>query len=313
METTPIDFDKIKTYPIRKRKHKVKVRDFAKVSAKGGLFSEFFNSLPNILVGKEFAELVEKIVEAYRRKRAVIFCLGGHIIKCGLSPLIIELMKRKVISAIAMNGATALHDFEIAMIGETSENVARNLLNGSFGMVEETGRLMNEALTEAVERGVGAGQAFGDKIVREHFRYKEFSILAEATQLRIPVTVHIAIGTDTVHQHPQANGAAIGEATFKDFQMFSAIVKNLNDGGVLINFGSAVVLPEVFLKALTIARNVGYDVKNFTSANFDMICQYRPYQNVVTRPVSDGGKGYNFVGHHELMVPLLVRSILEKL
>lgn len=257
--------------------------------------------------------MVGAIVEAFQRQRPVIWGMGAHVIKCGLNPIVIELMKRGIITAVAMNGAGPIHDFEIALIGETSEDVIEGLQTGMFGMVEETGHLMNKAIEEGAKRGVGLGQSIGEKITELGPPFAHHSILATGVNLGIPVTVHVAIGTDIIHMHPSADGGAIGQTTFTDFRLFTSVVADLGNGGVYLNIGSAVLLPEVFLKALTIARNLGRHVTNFTTVNLDMIQHYRPAQSVVRRPTLDGGKGYSLSGHHELMIPLLAQAVLEQL
>ena len=269
--------------------------------------------LPKILKGQDFLELTDKIVTAYQRKKPVIVMMGGHVIKCGLSPLLIALAREGIITGFAFNGASSIHDFEIALIGETSEDVSEYLQTGKFGMWEETGKLMNEAIQHAADTGIGMGEALGKKLITLDAPYNTYSLLAAGIQYDFPITVHVAIGTDIIHQHPSANGAAIGEASFTDFRLLTELVTQLEDGGVVLNFGSAVILPEVFLKALTIARNLGHTVSHFTAADFDMNQQYRPIENVVKRPTEMGGKGYTFTGHHELMIPLLVQAIKSRL
>jgi hypothetical protein len=222
-------------------------------------------------------------------------------------------MRRGVVSCVAMNGAGAIHDFELALIGQTSEDVQRGLDDGSFGMVEETGRLMNAAIKDGLQQGIGCGRALGEAVMKENFPNRELSILNAGVTANVPVTVHIAIGTDIIHQHPTCDGAALGEASYLDFQRFAAVVAALGDGGVVLNIGSAVIMPEVFLKALSVARNLGHPVQNFTTATLDMIRQYRPTENIVRRPVHKGGAGYYIVGHHELMLPLLAASVIEQL
>ena len=239
--------------------------------------------------------------------------MGGHVIKCGLSPMLIALAKRGVITGFAFNGASSIHDFEIALIGETSEDVGAYLQTGKFGMWEETGRLMNEAIQRAADTGIGMGEALGKSLVEMDAAYTDYSLLAAGIHYAVPITVHVAIGTDIIHQHPAASGAAIGEASFTDFRVLTEMVTHLEGGGVVLNLGSAVILPEVFLKALTIARNLGHTVSRFTTANFDMQQQYRPMENVVKRPTEMGGHGYTFTGHHELMIPLLVQAVLSRL
>jgi len=308
-----IDLSKVKTYPIKNRKNLVRIENFAKLMPKNGTFRQFIDSLPYILVGTDLRNLISYICQAYRKKKPVILACGAHVIKCGLSPVIIELMKKGVITAIAINGAGMIHDFEIALIGETSEDVSVNILDGSFGMAFETGYFINEAIIEAAKHDIGIGQAVGNMIATKQFKYKNYSILYQGVKLNIPVTVHVAIGTDIIHQHPNACGEAIGKCGMIDFRILANHVANLGDGGVYLNIGSAVVLPEVFLKALTIARNLGTKVEEFVTANFDMFPQYRPMTNVVKRPTSSSGKGYSFIGHHEIMIPLLAFGVLEEI
>jgi hypothetical protein len=239
--------------------------------------------------------------------------MGAHVIKCGLSPLIIELMKKRVISAIAFNGACSIHDFEIAFIGETSEDVSENILKGVFGMVKESPEMINQAIRKCKDKDIGIGQAIGEKIDQLNLPYKDYSILYQGLKLNIPVTIHVAIGTDIIHQHKECDGAALGKGSFHDFKIFTNEVTKLGDGGVYLNIGSAVILPEVFLKALTIARNLGYEIKNFTTVNMDKISHYRPKVNVVQRPTKEMGEGFSLIGHHEIMIPLLTKAILEKI
>lgn len=236
--------------------------------------------------------------------------MGAHPIKCGLNPIIIDMMKRGVISAVATNGAGAIHDFELAMQGATSEDVQSGLDDGSFGMVDETGRLMNAALAGGMTRGLGAGHALGEAVAQ--FSNRQLSILRAGMEIGAPVTVHIGIGTDIIHQHPTTRGDVLGEMSYRDFRTLASVCAQL-EGGVVLNIGSAVIMPEVFLKALTVARNLGHTVKNFTTANFDMIRHYRPTENVVRRPTHLGGQGFYIVGHHELMLPLLFAAVIEKL
>ncbi len=309
----PIDMASITTYPLQDRINKVSVNDFATLADSETDLSPFLESLPKILKGQDFLELTDKIVTAYQRKKPVIVMMGGHVIKCGLSPLLIALAREGIITGFAFNGASSIHDFEIALIGETSEDVSEYLQTGKFGMWEETGKLMNEAIQHAADTGIGMGEALGKKLITLDAPYNTYSLLAAGIQYDFPITVHVAIGTDIIHQHPSANGAAIGEASFTDFRLLTELVTQLEDGGVVLNFGSAVILPEVFLKALTIARNLGHTVSHFTAADFDMNQQYRPVENVVKRPTEMGGKGYTFTGHHELMIPLLVQAIKSRL
>jgi len=312
-EKNIIDLSKLKTYPISKRKCKVRHEDFAKIPFKGASFCDFYNSLPNILAGSDFRALVDAIVSACKKKKPVIFMMGAHVIKCGLNPIVIELMKKEVITAISLNGAAAIHDFEIALIGKTSEDVASALEDGSFGMARETALYINGALEEAVEKDIGAGQAIAEVIADEKLTYRNHSILYNALKEDVLATVHIAIGADIIHQHPSFDAGAAGEASLKDFHNLIEEVSMLGDGGVVLNIGSSVMLPEVFLKAINVARNLGHEVKDFTAANLDMIQHYRPHQNVVTRPVKSGGSGYSITGHHEIMLPLLAQAIIEKI
>jgi hypothetical protein len=311
MEFPPLDFDRIRTYPIRERPNKVHLDELARVWKAGGSLTQFLDSLPHILVGNDFRAIVDATVTAVRNQRPVVVMMGAHTIKCGLNPIFIDLIQRGILSAIAFNGAGAIHDFEFAYIGETSEDVQRGLDDGSFGMIDETGRLMNQAFAAGVKQGLGAGRALGEAIVTGQFRNRELSILHQSVVSKIPATVHIAIGTDIIHQHPTADGSVLGEASYLDFQKFAAVVAQL-EGGVVLNIGSAVIMPEVFLKALTIARNLGHTVDNLTTVTFDMIRHYRPAENVVRRPTHKGGHGYYIVGHHELLVPLWAAAVIEK-
>ncbi|MCX7886598.1 MAG: hypothetical protein N3B01_04980 [Verrucomicrobiae bacterium] len=312
MNFPPLDFNRIRTYPLRERDNKVELSALGRRWEPGGAFAAFVESLPQILAGADFRALVAATVEAVRGGRPVLVMMGAHPIKCGLSPVLVDLIERGVIAALAVNGAAAIHDFELALIGATSEDVQRGLDDGSFGMSEETGRMMNRALADGVAQGIGAGRALGEAIVKGDFPYRALSVLHAGVMANAPVTVHIAIGTDIIHQHPTADGAVLGEATYLDFQKLAAVVAQL-EGGVVLNIGSAVVMPEVFLKALTIARNLGHTVEHFTAATFDMNMQYRAVENVVRRPTHKGGRGFYFVGHHELLVPLWAAAVLERL
>lgn len=315
MSTKPrpkIDLSKIKTIPLNVRKCKVSISDFAKTAKKGESFKTFYDSLPNILAAQNLKALVDAVVTAHKKKKMVIVMMGAHVIKCGISPLIIDLMKRGVVKAVALNGAGVIHDTEIAMIGRTSEDVGEGILDGSFGMAKETASFINEAINSGFNKGIGIGESLGANIVKSKLPHKDLSILANAYELDLSVTAHVAIGTDIIHQHPSASGVAIGEGSLLDFRNFIYSVSKL-EGGVLINLGSAVILPEVFLKAITVARNLGNKVDTLTTANFDMINQYRPHQNILSRPTSKGGRGINIIGHHEIMIPMLYRSIIEKI
>lgn len=307
-----IDLKKIKTIPLNIRKCKVSIAEFARPCKKGGSFRDFYDSLPQILASRNLRALVDAIILAHKKGKMVILMMGAHVIKCGLSSLIIDLMERGVIKAVALNGAGIIHDTEIAMIGRTSEDVGEGILDGTFGMAKETAGFINEAINGGFTKGLGIGEALGANIVKSKLPHRSLSILAKGFELDIPVTAHVAIGTDIIHQHPSANGEAIGEGSLLDFRNFIYSVSKL-EGGVAMNFGSAVILPEVFLKALTVARNLQHNVKIFTTANFDMISHYRPHQNILSRPTSMGGRSYNMIGHHEIMMSLLYRSIIEEL
>lgn len=310
MKSDEIDFSKIKTYRLKERKSKVNVNDFAKAGEIS--LSSFLDSLPDILAAKDLKEIINLTAGAYRNKKSVVFSSGAHTIKIGLSPLIIELLKRRVISAIAFNGACLIHDFEIAYCGNTSEDVSEALKDGSFGMSYETGKFLNEAIIKGVDEGLGLGESVGKMIAESNFKYKNLSILGTAFKLGIPVKICVAPGTDIIHIHPQASGEHIGKGAMKDFKEFCTIISKL-EGGVYFNIGSAVLLPEYFLKALSAARNLGFNVKDFTTVNFDFINQYRSIANVVKRPTLQGGRGYSITGHNEIMIPLLIHSVLEKI
>lgn len=308
-----IDLSKLKTYPIAKRKSKVRHQDFARLPSKGASFSDFYDSLPHILAVTGFKGVVDAIIAARKKKKPVVAMMGSHVIKCGLNPVIIELINKDIITAVALNGSGAIHDFEIALIGRTSECVEDALEDGSFGMAKETALYLNGAIGEAVEREIGAGRAIGQVIEEEKLPFRKLSILYNCAKEDLPATVHIAIGTDVIHQHPSCDGANLGESSLRDFHNFIETVSALGDGGVVLNIGSTVILPEVFLKALNVARNLGHKVKDFTACNFDMINHYRPYQNVVKRPITSGGSGYSIIGHHEVMIPLLAQALIEKI
>lgn len=307
-----INIYKVRAYPVLERKSKVDIADFAKLPAKGKSFERFFLSLPNILKAKELRFVVEAVVSAYKNKKSVIFMSGAHTIKCGLNPVLIELIEKKIFTCICLNGAGIIHDFEIAFQGRTSEDVAQALKTGRFGMGKETAEFINNAVREGVKSGLGLGFSIAKKISESKLKYKNLSLLYNAYKRNIPVCVFVAIGTDIIHQHPSFDGALTGEASSRDFRRFTEEIIGLNNGGVVLNFGSAVVLPEVFLKALNLARNLGHTVKDFMTANFDMFHQYRPLQNVVSRPTQAGGKGYYIIGHHEIMLPLLAQAVIEK-
>jgi deoxyhypusine synthase len=308
----PISLDRVKSYPLKERVSKVSTEYFGRPWGHGHSIAEWLETLPNILAGNDIKEIVDRLVRAAGSGKTVILAMGAHPIKVGLSPIIIDLMDRGIISGIATNGACIIHDAEVAIVGSTSEDVAQVLGQGKFGMAEETGRLLNAAISEGAKKGLGLGKSIGDMLVRQGFPFNHLSILARAYQLEIPATVHVAIGTDIIHFHPNADGAAIGATSHMDFRIFSALVSTLKEGA-LINLGSAVIMPEVFLKALSLVRNLGHDVSDFTTVNMDFIRHYRPMTNVVHRPTLDSGKGYNLVGHHEIMFPLLAAALVERL
>jgi hypothetical protein len=310
-----IDVTGVKTISIKGRKSKVTPKDFAKpLSPKHATFREFTDSLPHILIAEELRDLVNDILRAHKKNKPVILMMGAHVIKVGLSPLIVDLLNRGIITHVAMNSAASIHDVETAMWGKTSEDVAMNLLDGTFGMSKETGDFINLALTKGMkESDDGYGETLGKKIIAMKAHNRSLSVLARCCELGVPVTIHAAIGTDINHQQATMDGAATGELSYRDFKVFVNSIKSLINGGVVLNFGSAVIMPEVFLKALTVARNLGYKAKGFSTANFDMIRQYRPQMNVVERPTQICGRGYNFTGHHEIMFPLLAAMIKMKL
>ena len=309
---TPISLDEVKSYPLEKRLSKVKVDDFGDAWQPGGSMNRWLESLPKILAGNDFTEIVDRFVRAAASGKTIILAMGAHVIKVGLNPIILDLLNRRILSSIAMNGAGIIHDAEVAMVGCTSEDVAEQIGTGKFGMAQETGKLLNAAISEGAKQGLGIGRSVGAMLIRENFPYNRYSLLARAFELDIPVTVHVAIGTDIIHFHPNVDGASIGEASHLDFRIFARLVSTLEEG-VFINLGSAVILPEVFLKALTLVRNLGYQARDFTTVNMDFIRHYRPMTNVVHRPTLDGGKGYNLVGHHEIMFPLLAAAVIEGL
>jgi hypothetical protein len=298
--------------PIERRPNKVAAKEFASPPGKDRSFSAFLKSLPDVLVARDFLSVVSAIASAKRNRRAVVVMLGGHIVKTGLAPLLIDLMNRGVITHLAMNGSAAIHDYEIARFGATSEDVARGLIDGTFGMAEETGRGMNEAFIAGMKSEWGMGESLARALENSSLSNPDLSVLLAAQRLRIPCTVHAALGAEIIHQHPAASGAAIGDTSHRDFRRLAASLPALHDGGVVLNLGSAVIMPEVFLKALTIARNLhAGKPTGFTTCDLDMQRHYRPRVNVVQRPTQGSGKGYEITGHHEIMVPLLVWGVVE--
>ncbi len=308
----PFSFERLHTYSLYDRPSKVEVDDLCKPVKQGGSFSDFLASLPKILAASDLIKISKAWAKAVKNGNPVIFAMGAHVIKVGLTPLLIDLMDRGLVSAFALNGAGIIHDSELAMAGKTSEDVAAVLGSGKFGAAKETGEFLNDAIRYACSNDMGLGRAVGERLLQERFPYNSYSLLAQAAKRKIPVTVHVAIGTDIIHIHPQADGAKIGQATYRDFQIFCSLVAGLQ-GGVYFNIGSAVLLPEVFLKALTAVRNLGHKVDRFTTVNLDFIRQYRPLTNVVNRPTLEGGAGFNITGHHEIMLPLIAAAVLEEL
>ena len=300
----------VRTMSVHDRQHKVRAKDFVTPQAwrsSGSLRALF----PRLLKGLDITDIVDGFVTAHQRERAVMLAMGAHVIKCGLSPVLIDMLQRGWLTSLVLNGAGVIHDVEVALIGETSEDVAQGLDAGDFGMVEETPRLVNEAMKAHDADRLGMGAAVGKAISEGQYPYKAHSLLAAAYSCGVPVTVHVAIGADTIHMHPSTDGALLGAATYRDFQKLSILLRDLHDGGCYWNVGSAVILPEVFLKALTLCRNTGHEVKRFMTVNLDMLQHYRTDANVVRRPTQEGGRGYTLTGHHEIMVPLLYAMLLQ--
>ena len=312
MRRPTLQLSRLKTYSVKARPSKVRADELAQPLPKGATIAEFLDALPKILAAQEFRELADAILAAHRKRRPVIAMLGAHVIKCGLTPLLNDLIRRRVITAIAMNGAGIIHDFELAFVGKTSEDVASAIEDGSFGMARETAEYLNRAAKDGARRGRGLGESVGRMIADSDWPYQELSLLATAVQHDCPATIHVAIGTDIIHQHPSCDGAALGKTSLTDFRRLTQVVAAL-EGGVVLNLGSAVLLPEVFLKAVSVARNLGHRVRNFTAANLDMLRHYRPITNVLTRPLSLGGRGIQITGHHELLIPLLHAALIEGL
>jgi len=310
----PLDFAGLRTVSLDERGGKVKIADFAGVYRKGSGIAGWLDSLPHILAGDSFRAVVDAIAAARAKKRAIIWGLGGHVIKCGLAPVLIDVMQRGYATAFAMNGSSSIHDFELAIAGHTSEDVEAVLPDGRFGAAEETGREMNRAISGGVAEGMGIGESLGRWLeLIAPAKHAASSLLAQAYANGTPVTVHVAIGTDTPHMHPAVDAAAIGSGSHRDFRLLAAHVADLNEGGVYLNVGSAVIMPEVFLKAVSAVRNLGHPLADFTTANFDFMQHYRPRVNVVERPhAGAGGAGYAITGHHELMIPLLAAALIEK-
>ena len=308
----PLDFSGLHTYSIHERPSKVTVENFARPVQPGATVGQLMASLPDQLLGRDFPELVDRLAASHEAGRPIILGMGAHVIKVGLNPILIDLMERSIITGLALNGAGIVHDTETALAGKTSEEVEQVLGSGAFGAARETGEVVNQAICQGAALNKGLGEALGDYLLAQEFPYNHLSLVATARRLEIPVTVHVAMGTDIVHIHPSADGAAIGQTGHHDFRLFCRLVSEL-EGGAYLNVGSAVLLPEVFLKALTVVRNLGYEVNQFTTANFDFLRHYRPMTNVVNRPTMSGGKGYSITGHHELMIPLLAAALLDRL
>ena len=307
----PYDLSAVSTYPLKERNSKVSVDNFCRPHEKGSGVSEFLGKLPDILGAQNLKQLVHAIVNARSNGRAIIWGIGGHVIKTGLSPILIDLMDRGLISSLAMNGSCLIHDFEIAIAGSTSEDVAEQLQTGAFGMAEETGKGINLAIREGVADGLGIGESIGRFLEEQKPDFSRYSLLLQAYLRNIPVTVHVTIGADIVHNHPDVLPSAIGEGSHRDFRLLARLMAELNGGGVYLNCGSAVTLPEVFLKCVALLRNSGRQLSNFTTANLDFIQHYRPTENVIKRPVQRGGRGIALTGHHEILIPLLAAWLVE--
>jgi hypothetical protein len=307
----PYDLSGVKTYPLESRPSKVAVDLFCRPHEKGGTVSEFLQGLPGILASRNLKDLAHAVVNARSNGKTIAWGMGGHVIKTGLSPILIDLMDRGLVSALALNGACIIHDFEIALAGSTSEDVEVQLQTGAFGMAEETGREVNQAIQEGVADGLGIGESLGRYLANRNPAFGRYSLLLQAYLRNIPATVHVTIGADIIHNHPSVSPAAIGEGSHRDFRLLASLIEGLNEGGVYLNCGSAVTLPEVFLKCVTLVRNSGRLLQNFTTANLDFIQHYRPTENVLKRPLKNGGRGIPITGHHEIILPLLAAWLVE--
>jgi hypothetical protein len=307
----PIDLSEIRTYELASRPSKVAADDFARTVSEGETLKGFLDKLPNILAVQSMQELSARIVKARYAGKPIIWGIGGHVIKTGLAPLIIDLMDRGFVTAVAVNGSVLVHDTEIALVGSTSEDVDATLGSGDFGAARETGEILNKAARDGRDSRIGLGEAMGRELVRLSPKNSDKSVLCAAYSRRLPVTAHLAIGADIGHFHASCDGAALGDTTHIDFRLMCSLVREMNGGGVYINYGSAVILPEIFLKAVTVVRNLGHELRDITTANFDFIQGYRPSTNVVRRPTADGaGKGFAITGHHELTMPLLAAMLI---
>ena len=309
--TKPYDLNSINSYPLKSRSSKVSVEHFSRPHEKGTSVAGFLVNLPDILGARNLKELAHAIINARNTGKGIIWGLGGHVIKTGLSPILIDLMDRGLVSALAMNGSCVIHDYEIAITGSTSEDVDAQLQNGAFGMAEETGRDINAAIRYGNAAGMGIGESMGRFLAELKPTYSRYSLLQQAYLRNIPVTVHVTIGADIIHNHPSVSPSAIGEASHHDFRLLASLIAQLDQGGVYLNCGSAVTLPEVFLKCVTLLRNSGRKLSAFTTANLDFIQHYRPMENVVRRPVQNGGRGIAITGHHEIIIPLLAAWLVE--
>lgn len=307
----PLDLSGVHTYPLAERVSKVTLADFARPLSPGASVRDLLDALPRLLAGNALRDLAADVRRARERHKPIVWGLGAHVIKVGLAPLLIDLMERGFVTALALNGAGIVHDFELALAGQTSEEVADGLGVGAFGMARETGEQINQAIVAGDRDGLGLGAAVGRFIDGQGLPHHGVSLLAAAWRRRLPATVHVALGTDIVHMHPACDPAAVGRASHLDFRTFAGEVAQLGGGGVYLNVGSAVLLPEVFLKAVTLARNLGHELRDFATANFDFIQSYRPNTNVVQRPTKGVGRGYSLTGHHELLVPLFAAALLE--
>jgi len=307
----PLDLTGVRTYPLAERKSKVILADFARPHGAGGSLAAWLDSLPRILGGETLRRLVADVLRARASGKPILWGIGAHVLKAGLSPVLVDLMEKGLVTGLALNGAGIIHDFELALAGQTSEDVESGLASGEFGMAREPGEEINRAIVEGDRDGLGIGAAIGRYLVARRPPYLAVSLLAAARRLDLPATVHVAVGTDIIHMHPACDPAALGRATHLDFRIFAGEVARLGGGGVYLNVGSAVLLPEVFLKAVTLARNLGHDLSDFATANLDFIQSYRPSTNVVQRPTRGVGRGYSLTGHHELLVPLLAAALIE--
>ncbi|MGB0910686.1 MAG: hypothetical protein ACPGYT_10005 [Nitrospirales bacterium] len=310
----PLNLSQLQTYPLHLRHSKVNIKDFSVPWRRGRTFRRFLDTLPDFLAAKTLRSVVSAIVQARKRGKPVILGMGAHPTKVGLNPIIIDLIKRDIITTVAVNGAVIIHDFELAYLGHTSEEVDAEIDSGRFGMAEDTGKILNAAIVEGWNAGLGIGDSIGRYISKHprQFPHRQMSLFATGVKVGVPMTVHVAMGADIIHMHPSADGAAIGGGSLIDFRKLVSLVSHM-EGGVYINLGSAVMLPEVFLKTVTLSRNLGKALKNITTVNMDFLPHYRPMTNVVKRPTQKGGKGYSLTGHHEIMVPLLAAAIIEQM